>query len=74
MQWIGEFSAVQRTELRELEEMKKLMISLNGNLDVIGKTNEQVRVMVSQMDEKLQKVLEDKSEVLLFKPLSCPGY
>ncbi|KAF8601635.1 kinase-like protein [Ceratobasidium sp. AG-I] len=64
MQWIGEFSAVQRTELHELEEMKKLIIGLNGNVDAIGKTNEQVRDMVSQVDEKLQKVLEDKSEIL----------
>lgn len=63
MQWIGEFSAVQRAELQELEEMKKLIVSMGGNIDTIGKTNEQIMDIVTQVDQKLQKVLEDKSEV-----------
>ena len=63
MQWIGEFSAVQRNELQELEAMKKLILGLSGNVDAIGKTNEQVKDMVGQVDKKLQKILEDKSEV-----------
>ena len=63
MQWIGEFSAVQGAELRELEEMKKLIVGLSGNVDMIGKTNDEVKVMVSQLDAKLQKVLDDNTEV-----------
>ena len=65
MQWTNEFSAVQHAELRELEDMKKLIIGLSGNVDAIGKSNEQVKDMVSQVDQKLQKVLEEKSEVRL---------
>ncbi|KAF8601646.1 kinase-like protein [Ceratobasidium sp. AG-I] len=62
MQWIGEFSAIQRAELCELEGKKKLVVGHSGNLDVTGKTNEQVEEMASQMDESLQKVLEDSFE------------
>ncbi|KAF8601634.1 kinase-like protein [Ceratobasidium sp. AG-I] len=64
MQWIDAFSAVQRAELNELEDMKKLIVDLSGNVDMIGETNEQVKTMVGHMGDKLQKVLEDMSEIL----------
>ncbi|KAF8601638.1 kinase-like protein [Ceratobasidium sp. AG-I] len=64
MQWIGEFSAVQRAELQELADMKKLIVGLSGNVDTIGKTNDEVKSIVIQVDAKLQKVLDDNTEIL----------
>ncbi|KAF8601633.1 kinase-like protein [Ceratobasidium sp. AG-I] len=74
MQWIDEFSAIQGAELRELEEICKLIIQLGENVDMIGVTNEQAKSMASQMEETLQKVLEDKAEIMRNQSTKTAAY
>ncbi|KAG9078110.1 hypothetical protein FS749_009934 [Ceratobasidium sp. UAMH 11750] len=64
MQWIGEFNAVQRQELAQLEQMRTLMEGMDMKLDAAGRTGDKIMTITSETLELLRKVVDEKVAIL----------
>ncbi|QRV97875.1 Serine/threonine-protein kinase [Ceratobasidium sp. AG-Ba] len=64
LQWVGEFNAVQKQELIQLEQMRSLMQEMNMRLDFMAHSQETVKEMTTATHEMLKKVVDDKFEIL----------
>ncbi|QRV97877.1 Serine/threonine-protein kinase [Ceratobasidium sp. AG-Ba] len=63
-QWIGEFNAVQELELAKLEELRKLMQSMDMRLDLLNQNQETVLQITKENRELLMGVVNEKHKIL----------
>ncbi|KAG9084662.1 hypothetical protein FRC07_013580, partial [Ceratobasidium sp. 392] len=64
MQWIGEFDAVQRRELAQLEQMRTLMEGMDIKLNSAAQTQDTIVTVTTETLELLRKVVDEKVAIL----------
>ncbi|KAG8691037.1 hypothetical protein FRC09_011747 [Ceratobasidium sp. 395] len=66
MQWVGEFDAVQRRELAQLEQMRTLMekMGINLNMNMAVQTQDSILKVTTEINELLGGIIAEKVAIL----------
>ncbi|KAG8722698.1 hypothetical protein FRC09_005829 [Ceratobasidium sp. 395] len=64
MQWVGEFDAVQRREIAQLEQMRTLMNGMDLKLDAAANTQDTIVKVTSETLTLLQNIMDEKVAIL----------
>ncbi|KAG8722541.1 hypothetical protein FRC09_006117 [Ceratobasidium sp. 395] len=64
VQWIGEFTVVQKEELAELKKLLPYLEGVKTDLNAIGQGQDELKVMTTDIHAMLLQTFSDKSTVL----------